>query len=77
MQHQTTSSPSARLASVLLEQDLGDWVRAHRADDRSWAYIARLLHEKTDQQVSLSGEHLRRLYGPTPGDAAAKLPVAG
>jgi len=59
----TTPTPSTRLATVILGKDLGDWVREQRAAEQSWASIAKTLHEKTNEQVSLSSEHLRRLYG--------------
>lgn len=55
-------TPSTRLATVLLGKDLGAWVREQRDDDRSWAWIADKLAEKTNQQVQLSREHLRRLF---------------
>lgn len=60
---QPPPSPSIRLASLLLGEDLGTWVRAQRNDDRSWRYIAELLTEKTNGQVSLTSEWLRQLYG--------------
>lgn len=59
-----TPSPSIRLAEVVLGQDLGEWVQDLRNDERSWSYIARKLAEKTNEQVTLSGSYLRRLYGP-------------
>lgn len=56
-------TPSTRLATVLLGKDLGEWVREQRADDRSWPWIANQLAVKTNHQVELSREHLRRLFG--------------
>jgi hypothetical protein len=57
------ASPTVRLASLLLERDLGEWAQELRNDERSWSYIARKLAELTD--VSMTAETLRRLYGPS------------
>jgi hypothetical protein len=44
--------PKLELAAERLGEDIGAWVRAHRDDDRSWAWIASKLAEKTRVQVS-------------------------
>lgn len=60
---QPTPSPAVRLASLLLGEDLGDWVTAQRAEKQSWRHIADRLVDKTNGQVSLTSERLRQLYG--------------
>jgi hypothetical protein len=56
------TSPNAKLATHLLQEDLGDWVTRHRKDDRSWRWIADKLGEVTDGLVSLTPERLRQMY---------------
>jgi hypothetical protein len=68
-------SPTVRLASLLLERDLGEWAQELRDDERSWAYISRKLAELTD--VSLTAETLRRLYGPMAKACAPQDATAG
>ena len=58
-------TPSTRLAEHLLGEPLGDWVRRHRDDDRSWPWISQRLREETGGQVEISRTWLWRLYGTT------------
>lgn len=48
------------LAEQQLGADLGEWVRAHRRDDRSWTWIANRLAVET--RVQISDEYLRQLF---------------
>lgn len=52
--------PKVELAAERLGKDIGEWVRAHRNDDRSWTWIATRLAAET--RVQLSDEYLRQLY---------------
>lgn len=48
-----------RLASILLGQDVRQWLRAERAAGRSWRVISRNLYESTNRQVDVTYETLR------------------
>ena len=61
-------TPTTRLAEHLLGEPLGDWVRRHRADDRSWPWISQRLREQTDGQVDITRTWLWRLYGSPDSD---------
>lgn len=61
--------PKVELAAERLGKDIGDWVRAHRADDRSWMWIANRLAAET--RVQLSDEYLRQLFTES-ADTGAK-----
>ena len=52
-------TPSQRLATVLLGQDVRDWLRTQRADGASWRIIARNLYNQTNHQVDVSHEAVR------------------
>ena len=52
--------PKLELAAERLGKDIGDWVRAHRRDDRSWTWIANRLASET--RVQISDEYLRQLF---------------
>lgn len=52
--------PKIELAAERLGKDIGEWVRAHRDDDRSWGWIATRLAAET--RVQVSDEYLRRLF---------------
>jgi hypothetical protein len=60
------ATPKAQLIEVLLGEPLGDWVRRHRDDDRSWQWIANQVLTQTNSQVTVTGEYLRRLFGEDP-----------
>ena len=66
------TGPSIRLASLVLGEDLQDWVVRTRAAGASWLATAAELAATTGGQVALSGEYLRQLYG-----AVAPTPAAG
>lgn len=68
-----SSSPWQRLATVLLEQDLGQWVAERKAHPYkpSWTAIAAELKAATDGQVEVTGETLRLWYGETPTEVAS------
>jgi FMN-dependent NADH-azoreductase len=57
METQTTTQ---RLADVLLDGKLSEFVSARRAKNRSWRLIARDLYEQTG--IDLTYETLRRWY---------------
>lgn len=52
--------PKVELAAERLGKDIGQWVRAHRADDRSWTWIATRL--ATETRVRISDEYLRQVF---------------
>jgi hypothetical protein len=54
---------TTRLAAILLGQDLEVWVKARRAEGKSWLNIARELGDATNGQVTYSHEGLRSRYG--------------
>lgn len=56
------ASPTAMLATEILEEPIEDWIQRHRNDERSWRWIAARLYETTSQQVQISGEHLRQIH---------------
>jgi hypothetical protein len=56
------TTPSVRLAGLLLGEDLGAWVTRRRRSGDSWDTVADALALATRDQVTLSSEWLRRLY---------------
>lgn len=61
--------PKLELAAERLGEDIGEWVRTHRRDDRSWPWIATRLADET--RVQISDEYLRRMFAES-ADAGAK-----
>ena len=59
-----TPTATQRLATVLLGQDLGEWVAERRAHpyQPSWQAIADELTRTTDGQIEVSRETLRLWY---------------
>lgn len=57
------TTPTHRLADVLLPTTLAEFVAEKRADGRSWRLIARDLHEDTNGQVDVTAETLRGWFG--------------
>jgi hypothetical protein len=59
-------TPSRRLASLLLAEDIDEWVKRKRHPfpdvERSWRDVARQLERATDGQVDVSPETLRKWY---------------
>lgn len=52
-------TPTQRLASLLLEQPVTDWIADKRAAGLSWRVIARDLHADTQGAVDVTAETLR------------------
>ena len=52
-------TPTQRLASLLLEQPVTDWIADKRAAGLSWRVIARELHASTQGAVDVTAETLR------------------
>ena len=52
-----------RLAALLLEQPLDDYVATKRANGRSWQHIADRLSADTGGEINVSRETLRLWYG--------------
>lgn len=48
----STQTPTQRLASALLGQDVQDWIAAQRAGGQSWRRVARSLFEATGVDVT-------------------------
>ena len=63
------STPTVRLATLILGEPLEGWVRQRRNAGQPWDGIAGDLAEATEKQVKISGEYLRQLYrDPKPND---------
>lgn len=62
--------PKLELAAERLGEDIGEWIRAHRRDDRSWTWIATRLASET--RVQISDEYLRQLFAESADISAAK-----
>jgi hypothetical protein len=54
-----TSTPTQRLAEILLRQPVTEYVAAKRAEGRSWRLIARDLYEDTAGEIDVTYETLR------------------
>lgn len=52
-------TPTQRLATLLLEQPVTDWIADKRAAGLSWRVIARDLHTSTQGAVDVTAETLR------------------
>ena len=48
-----------KLASILLVQDVREWIGQRRSDGRSWRLISRDLYEATNRQVDVTHESIR------------------
>lgn len=55
-------SPAHRLADVLLDQPLADYVADRRRDGASWRRISLDLRDDTDGQVDITYETLRAWF---------------
>jgi hypothetical protein len=55
--------PKVSLVEHLLGEQLEPWVQTHRADGRSWQWIAYKIAEKTRGEVTVTAEYLRQLFG--------------
>jgi hypothetical protein len=58
-------TPTQRLASLLLNRPLAEYITERREAGRSWRLIARDLHQETDGQVDVTAETLRGWSGTT------------
>lgn len=56
-------TPTQRLASMLIGQDVRDFIAEKRASGRAWRFIARDLYDATDGQVDVTYETLRQWFG--------------
>lgn len=56
-------TPTQRLASLLLQRPVGEWVGEQREAGRSWRLLARDLYTATDGQIDVTAETLRGWYG--------------
>jgi hypothetical protein len=56
------NNPKAQLAERVIGEPLGDWVRRHREDGRSWQWIANQVLLKSDGKVSITAAYLHRLF---------------
>ena len=54
-----TETPTMKLASILLGQDVREWITGRRDDGRSWRLISRDLYEATNKQVDVTHEAIR------------------
>jgi len=70
-------TPTTRLATVLLAQDVGEWLTTRREQGRNWYQLAADLSEATKGQVSVSHEAVRQwLMDITPTQAQAPTKAA-
>lgn len=60
--------PKIERAEERLGEDLGAWVNRHRADDRSWRWIADRLTKVTG--VTVTPQRLGQVYGPSAAKSA-------
>ena len=54
-----TDTPTQKLASIILGQDVREWIVRRRSDGRSWRLISRDLYEATNKQVDVTHESIR------------------
>ena len=54
-----TDTPTQKLASIILGQDVREWITQRRSDGRSWRLISRDLYEATNRQVDVTHESIR------------------
>ena len=59
MSDSMTATPNMKLASILLGQDVREWIGQRRSDGRSWRLISRDLYEATNKQVNVTHEAVR------------------
>ena len=53
-------TPTQRLAGMLLGEPVDDWIARQRAEGKGWRTIAADLHERTNGQIDVSHEAVRR-----------------
>ena len=54
-----TDTPTQKLASIILGQDVREWITQRRSDGRSWRVISRDLYVATNRQVDVTHESVR------------------
>jgi hypothetical protein len=52
-------SANMKLASILLDKPVEDWIQEQRDQGTSWHKIALALHAATGGQIALTGEAIR------------------
>lgn len=55
-------SPAQRLATLLLGEDVREFIDHRRQQGRAWRFIARDLYERTNGQVDVTYETLRQWH---------------
>ncbi len=63
-------SPRQRLASVLLDQPVADFIAERRAKRESFASIALALREATDGEIEITDEAVRQWHLAAQGSSA-------
>lgn len=61
----SNQTATQRLATILLDRDVHDFIRERRAARRAWRFIARDLYEATGGQVDVTHETLRQWIADT------------
>lgn len=56
------TTPTQRLASLLLGRDVNEFIAERRAAGRPWRYVARDLYDATEGQVDVTYETLRQWH---------------
>lgn len=59
MSNSTTTTPTQRLATILLGSDVIEYVKTKRADGQTLTQISRDLYEETGHQIDVSYETVR------------------
>lgn len=54
-----SGSPTQKLASVLLNQDVREFIEQRRSQGMAWRFIARDLYEATEHQIDVTYETVR------------------
>lgn len=57
-----SETPTQRLASLILQEDVRDFIARKRDEGRPWRFIARDLHDATQGQVDVTYETLRQWH---------------
>lgn len=65
-----TSTPTQRLASLILGRPVQDWIHDRRRAGRSWRLIARDLYEATNGQIDITHQAARN-WADEPDRAAS------
>lgn len=53
-------TPTQRLAGMILGEPVADWIARQRSDGKSWRTVAADLRDRTNGQVDISYEAVRR-----------------